>query len=184
MGVTQSAGLSLKWFRDNFAWSEMETALSMGVDPYYLMDKEAGSVPIGANRLLYMPYLNGERTPHLDPNARGVEVMREMNINVSDMMACGGGGTSPLWRQMLADLYGCQVKTTQNKEGPALGVALLAAVGAGIYKSVPEACRAVIKPEKIQEPIAENTAEYEKVYAMYRKLYPAMKQSFAELAQM
>ena len=213
MGVTQSAGLSLKWFRDNFAWSEMETALSMGVDPYYLMDKEAGSVPIGANRLLYMPYLNGERTPHLDPNARGVffglstmhkkkemlravmegvsyslrdcvEVMREMNINVSDMMACGGGGTSPLWRQMLADLYGCQVKTTQNKEGPALGVALLAAVGAGIYKSVPEACRAVIKPEKIQEPIVENTAEYEKVYAMYRKLYPAMKQSFAELAQM
>ena len=213
MGVTQSAGLSLKWFRDNFAWSEMETALSMGVDPYYLMDKEAGSVPIGANRLLYMPYLNGERTPHLDPNARGVffglstmhkkkemlravmegvsyslrdcvEVMREMNINVSDMMACGGGGTSPLWRQMLADLYGCQVKTTQNKEGPALGVALLAAVGAGIYKSVPEACRAVIKPEKIQEPIAENSAEYEKVYAMYRKLYPAMKQSFAELAQM
>lgn len=213
MGVTQSAGLSLKWFRDNFAWSEMETALSMGVDPYYLMDKEAGSVPIGANRLLYMPYLNGERTPHLDPNARGVffglstmhkkkemlravmegvsyslrdcvEVMREMNINVSDMMACGGGGTSPLWRQMLADLYDCQVKTTQNKEGPALGVALLAAVGAGIYKSVPEACRAVIKPEKIQEPIAENTAEYEKVYAMYRKLYPAMKQSFAELAQM
>ena len=160
-----------------------------------------------------MPYLNGERTPHLDPNARGVffglstmhkkkemlravmegvsyslrdcvEVMREMNINVSDMMACGGGGTSPLWRQMLADLYGCQVKTTQNKEGPALGVALLAAVGAGIYKSVPEACRAVIKPEKIQEPIVENTAEYEKVYAMYRKLYPAMKQSFAELAQM
>lgn len=213
MGVTQSAGLSLKWFRDNFAWSEMETALSMGVDPYYLMDKEAGSVPIGANRLLYMPYLNGERTPHLDPNARGVffglstmhkkkemlravmegvsyslrdcvEVMREMDINVSDMMACGGGGTSPLWRQMLADLYGCQVKTTQNKEGPALGVALLAAVGAGIYKSVPEACRAVIKPEKIQEPIAENTAEYEKVYAMYRKLYPAMKQCFAELAQM
>ncbi|MCI5669047.1 MAG: xylulokinase [Oscillospiraceae bacterium] len=213
MGVTQSAGLSLKWFRDNFAWAEMETALSMGVDPYYIMDKEAGSVPIGANRLLYMPYLNGERTPHLDPNARGVffglstmhkkkemlravmegvsyslrdcvEVMREMNINVSDMMACGGGGTSPLWRQMLADLYGCPVKTTQNKEGPALGVALLAAVGAGIYKSVPEACRAVIKPEKIQEPIAENTAEYEKVYAMYRRLYPAMKQCFAELSQM
>ena len=213
MGVTQSAGLSLKWFRDNLAWAEMETAIAMGVDPYYLMDKEAGSVPIGANRLLYLPYLNGERTPHLDPNARGVffglstmhkkrdmlravmegvsyslrdcvDVMREMNINVSDMMACGGGGTSPLWRQMLADLYGCPVKTTLNKEGPALGVALLAAVGAGLYSSVPEACRAVIKPEKIQEPVEENTREYEKVYAMYRRLYPAMKQSFAELAEM
>lgn len=211
MGVTQSAGLSLKWFRDNFCWSEMETAIGMGVDPYYLTDKEAMEVPIGANRLLYMPYLNGERTPHLDPNCRGafvglstmhkkkdmiravmegvsyslrdcVEVMREMNINVTDMMACGGGGSSPLWRQMLADLYACPVKTTQNKEGPALGVALLAAVGAGLYSSVPEACRAVILPDKVQNPIEENIGRYEKVYALYRKLYPAMKGCFDELA--
>lgn len=213
MGVTQSAGLSLKWFRDNFAWGEMETALSMGVDPYYLMDKEAGSVPIGANRLLYLPYLNGERTPHLDPNARGVffglssmhkkkdllravmegvsyslrdcvEVMREMDVNVSDMMACGGGGTSALWRQMLADLYGCPVKTTENKEGPALGVALLAAVGAGIYGSVPEACRAVIRPDKEQQPVDENIGEYERFYQMYKSLYPAMRKSFDELSRL
>lgn len=211
MGVTQSAGLSLKWFRDNFCWSEMETAIGMGVDPYYLTDKEAMEVPIGANRLLYMPYLNGERTPHLDPNCRGafvglstmhkkrdmiravmegvsyslrdcVEVMREMEISVTDMMACGGGGSSPLWRQMLADLYACPVKTTQNKEGPALGVALLAAVGAGIYSSVPEACKAVILPDKVQNPIEENSREYERVYAVYRKLYPAMKSCFDELA--
>ena len=211
MGVTQSAGLSLKWFRDNLCWSEMETALNMGVDPYYLTDKEAMEVPIGANRLIYLPYLNGERTPHLDPNCRGsfvglstmhkkrdmiravmegvsyslrdcVEVIREMQINVTDMMACGGGGSSPLWRQMLADLYACPVKTTQNKEGPALGVALLAAVGAGIYSTVPEACGAVIMPDKVQEPVAENTAEYEKVYAVYKKLYPAMKSCFEELS--
>ena len=211
MGVTQSAGLSLKWFRDNLCWSEMETALNMGVDPYYLTDKEAMEIPIGANRLIYLPYLNGERTPHLDPNCRGsfvglstmhtkrdmiravmegvsyslrdcVEVMREMQINVTDMMACGGGGSSPLWRQMLADLYGCPVKTTQNKEGPALGVALLAAVGAGIYSTVPEACSAVIMPDKVQEPVAENTREYERVYAVYKKLYPAMRSCFEELA--
>lgn len=211
MGVTQSAGLSLKWFRDNFCWSEMETSIGMGVDPYYLTDKEAMEVPIGANRLLYMPYLNGERTPHLDPNCRGafvglstmhkkrdmiravmegvsyslrdcVEVMREMEISVTDMMACGGGGSSPLWRQMLADLYACPVKTTQNKEGPALGVALLAAVGAGIYSSVPEACKAVILPDKVQNTIEENSREYERVYAVYRKLYPAMKSCFDELA--
>ena len=212
MGVTQSAGLSLKWFRDNLAWGEMETSLNMGVDPYYIMDKQAERVPIGANRLLYLPYLNGERTPHLDPNARGVffglctmhkksdmlravmegvsyslrdcvEVMAEMGISVNDMMATGGGGSSPLWRQMLADLYSCQVKTTLNKEGPALGVALLAAVGAGIYDSVQEACKEVIKPDKIQDPIAENSAEYDKVYRMYTKLYPAMKQSFEELSK-
>ncbi len=213
MGVTQSAGLSLKWFRDNLCWSEMETALNMGVDPYYLTDKAAMEVPIGANKLLYMPYLNGERTPHLDPNCRGafvglstmhkkkdmiravmegvsyslrdcVEVMREMKISVTDMMDCGGGGSSPLWRQMLADLYACPVKTTQNKEGPALGVALLAAVGAGIYSTVPEACKAVILPDKIQNPVEENTSEYEKIYAVYKKLYPAMKSCFDEIAAM
>lgn len=213
MGVTQSAGLSLKWFRDNLAWGEMETAFHMGVDPYYLMDKQADRVPIGANRLLYLPYLNGERTPHLDPNARGVffglstihkkadmlravmegvsyslrdcvEVMAEMGIDVNDMMATGGGGSSPLWRQMLADLYSCQVKTTLNKEGPALGVALLAAVGAGIYSSVPEACHEVIKPDKIQEPIEENSKEYDKIYRMYTKLYPAMRKSFEELSNL
>ncbi len=211
MGVTQSAGLSLKWFRDNLCWSEMETALNMGVDPYYLTDKAAMEVPIGANRLIYLPYLNGERTPYLDPNCRGafiglstmhkkrdliravmegvsyslrdcVEVMREMNINVTDMMACGGGGSSHLWRQMLADLYACSVKTTQNKEGPALGVALLAAVGAGIYSSVPEACKAVILPDKIQNPIEENIGQYERVYKIYRNLYSSLKTSFDELA--
>lgn len=210
MGVTQGAGLSLKWFRDNFCNAEKETADLMGVDEYYLMDKEAETVPVGANRLLYLPYLMGERTPHLDPDARGtffglsamhtkkdmlravlegvsyslrdcVEVFREMNINVSDMMACGGGGTSPLWRSMLADLYNCPVKTVASKEGPALGVALLATVGAGIYSSVPEACKAVIKTDKTQEPIENNVPEYEKYYQLYREIYPALKASFKKL---
>ncbi len=210
MGVTQGAGLSLKWFRDNFCNAEKETAALMGVDEYYLMDKEAETVPVGANRLLYLPYLMGERTPHLDPDARGtffglsamhtkkdmlravlegvsyslrdcVEVFREMNINVSDMMACGGGGTSPLWRSMLADLYNCPVKTVASKEGPALGVALLATVGAGIYSSVPEACKAVIKTDKTQEPIENNVPEYEKYYQLYREIYPALKASFKKL---
>ena len=213
MGVTQGAGLSLKWFRDNFCGSEKETAKYMGVDEYYLMDKQAETVPVGANRLLYLPYLMGERTPHLDPNARGVffglsamhtkkemlravmegvsyslrdcvEVFREMNINVSDMMACGGGGSSPLWRSMLADLYNCPVKTASSKEGPALGVALLALTGAGIYSSVPEACGAVCRTDKTQEPKAENVPEYEKYYQLYREIYPVLKEKFAKLAAM
>lgn len=213
MGVTQGAGLSLKWFRDNFCGSETETAKYMGVDEYYLMDKQAETVPVGANRLLYLPYLMGERTPHLDPDARGVffglsamhtkkdmlravmegvsyslrdcvEVFREMDINVSDMMACGGGGSSPLWRSMLADLYNCPVKTVASKEGPALGVALLAATGAGIYSSVPEACKAVVKTDKVQEPKTENVPEYEKFYGLYKEIYPALKAEFAKLAKM
>lgn len=213
MGVTQGAGLSLKWFRDQFAAAEKETAHYMGVDEYYLMDKEAETVPVGANRLLYLPYLMGERTPHLDPDARGVffglsamhtkkdllravlegvsyslrdcvEVFREMQINVSDMMACGGGGSSPLWRSMLADLYGCPVKTVTSKEGPALGAALLAAVGAGLYQSVPEACAAVIKTDKTQLPDENKAPVYEEYYQLYREIYPALKTSFAKLAKL
>ncbi|MCD8328461.1 MAG: xylulokinase [Ruminococcus sp.] len=211
MGVTQGAGLSLKWFRDNFCTSEKETASLMGVDEYYLMDKEAETVEVGSNRLLYLPYLMGERTPHLDPDARGVffglsamhtkkdmlrsvlegvsyslrdcvEVFREMKININDMMACGGGGSSPLWRSMLADLYNCPVKTLASKEGPALGVALLASVGAGIYSSVGEACKQVIEVNKVQKPNEKNVGEYEKYYRLYREIYPALKESFSKLS--
>lgn len=213
MGVTQGAGLSLKWFRDNFCAAEKETAAYMGVDEYYLMDKEAESVPIGSERLLYLPYLMGERTPHLDPNARGmffglsamhtkkhmlravlegvsyslrdcVEVFREMKINVSDMMACGGGGSSPLWRSMLADLYNCPVKTASSKEGPALGVALLALTGAGVYSSVPEACAAVVKTDKIQQPNESAVPVYESYYRLYHDIYPAIKEHCARLAKL
>ena len=212
MGVTQAAGLSLKWFRDNFCDAEMAAAKGMKKDPYYLMDKQAENIPIGAERLLYLPYLMGERTPHLDPNCRGafiglsamhtrqhmlravmegvvysqrdsVEVLRGMGVKINDMLACGGGGTSPLWRQMLADVYGCPVKTVVSKEGPALGVAILASVGTGIYKSVQEACKEVIKTNPAQNPIAANSAEYEKFYKMYTELYPALKESYAKLAK-
>ncbi|MCD7800425.1 MAG: xylulokinase [Ruminococcus sp.] len=213
MGVTQGAGLSLKWFRDNFCTSEKETAKLMGVDEYYLMDKEAEKISVGADRLLYLPYLMGERTPHLDPNARGmffglsaihgkshmlravlegvayslrdcVEVFREMNINVNNMMACGGGGTSPLWRQMLADLYACPVKTVSSKEGPALGVGILALTGSGIYSSVQEACKTIIRVDKVQSPIEENVPQYEKYYQLYREIYPAIKEQCQKLANL
>lgn len=213
MGVTQAAGLSLKWFRDQFCSGEIETAKQLGIDPYVLMDKEAETVPIGANRLLYLPYLMGERTPHLDPNCRGafvglsaihtrrdmlravmegvsyslrdcMEILKEMGVSAEDMMACGGGGSSPLWRKMLADLYGCPVKTTDSKEGPALGVAILAGVGAGIYSSVEEGCDVLIHTDKVQLPEAERTAEYDKYYQLYRKLYGALKENFAVLASL
>ncbi|MDD5947865.1 MAG: xylulokinase [Oscillospiraceae bacterium] len=211
MGVTQGAGLSLKWFRDTFCDAEKQTAKSMGVDEYYLMDKEAEQSPIGANRLLYLPYLMGERTPHLDANARGVffglsamhtkrdmlravmegvtyslrdclEVFREMNITVNDMMACGGGGSSPLWRQMLADLYGCPIQTLASKEGPALGVAILAMVGTGYYPTVADACKAIIKTNQTCSPNADAMVAYEPYYQLYRRVYPALKSEFAALA--
>ena len=107
-----------------------------------------------------------------------------MGINVSDMMACGGGGKSPLWRQMLADLYACPVKTAVSQEGPALGVAILAMVGAGIYSSVPEACEKIVAVDKIQQPIEENIPVYEKYFRLYDEIYPAVKDKCAKLAQL
>ncbi len=212
MGVTQGAGLSLKWFRDNFCVAEKEAAAQMGTDPYDLMNKEAAQSPIGSNKLLYAPYLMGERTPHLDADCRGMffglsamhtrrdllravmegvtfsladclGVLKEMGVEPESMLACGGGGKSPLWRQMLADVFACPVATTVNTEGPALGVAILAGVGAGLYPSVPEACRAMIQVNPAQQPIEENLAPYARVYSVYRQLYTANREVFKALAQ-
>ncbi|MCL1807794.1 MAG: xylulokinase [Oscillospiraceae bacterium] len=201
MGVTQAAGLSLKWFREQ---------LCMDLN-YRQIDEIAAKVPIGARRLLYLPYLMGERTPHLDADCRGVffglsgmhtrddmlravmegvsyslrdcvEVLRGMGVQTSEMLACGGGGTSPLWRQMLADMFGCDVRTATSQEGPALGVAVLAGVGAGLYKSVPEACANLIQYNAPQPPIEANSKEYETYYSVYKTLYPALKESYSKLA--
>ncbi len=212
MGVTQAAGLSLKWYRDNFCNEEVQTAEGMGSHPYYLMDKEAARIPIGSDHLLYLPYLMGERTPHLDSDCRGVffglsamhtkyhmlravmegvtfsqrdsfEVLREMGVNINEMLACGGGGSSPLWRQMLADVYNCSVKTVVSKEGPALGAAILAGVGTGVYKTVQEGCHQVIKTNPPQDPITENTAKYEEYYKIYKELYPSLKNVYKDLSK-
>ena len=213
MGVTQAAGLSLKWFRDNFCHEEMKEAEEKGVNEYYLLDKMAEKIKIGSDKLIYLPYLMGERTPHLDPDVRGLffglsavhtkshfiraimegvayslrdckNIISEMGTNISDMMACGGGGTSPLWRSMLADMYGCPVKTVTCKEGPALGVAILAFVGTGVYSSVQDACKAIIKTDKTQVPDKDSSAEYEKYYQIYQKLYLSIKDNCKELASL
>ncbi len=211
MGVTQAAGLSLKWFRDTFCAAEKEAAAQMDVDPYDLTNREAAKSPIGANRLLYAPYLMGERTPHLDPDCRGMfiglsamhtrrdllravmegvaysqmdslAVLSGMGVVPETVLVCGGGGKSPLWRQMLADVFNLPVATTVNTEGPALGVAILAGVGAGLYPSVQDACRVMIRCNEAQRPIPENVPEYAKVYEIYKRLYGANKDVFKTLA--
>lgn len=213
MGVTQGAGLSLKWLRDNFCYEEKAQAQELDIDVYQLMDSKAAQIPIGSQKLLFLPYLMGERTPHLDPDCRGVffgisavhtkanfirsvmegvsyslrdcvEIIREMGIQTDNMYACGGGAVSPLWRQMLADLFGCNVKTVSSKEGPALGAAILAGVCSGVYKNVVEGCKIAVKDNKIQTQIEENSCQYEPYYQLYRKLYPALKDNFKALAEM
>lgn len=212
MGVTQGAGLSFKWMRDNFFASEKLTAAETGDDPNYIMDKIAERSPVGANGIIYLPYLMGERTPHLDPNARGVffglsaihekrdmlravmegvvfslcdciDVLREMGINPTSVYAAGGGGNSKLWRQMLADAFGMGISVSSSKQGGALGVAILAGVGAGLYKSVPEACEVLISEASRTEPIADNTNRYKKIHGLYKKIYADLRDDFAELAR-
>ncbi|MGI6153359.1 MAG: xylulokinase [Christensenellaceae bacterium] len=213
MSCTLAAGLSLQWFRNNFCKAEMETAEGVGVDSYILLNEQIAQVPIGSGRLLYAPWLMGERSPLLDEHARGVffglsaihtkynllravmegvtfsqrqclDVFREMGVPFSQMLATGGGGKSPLWRQMLADVFGLNVTTLKAQEGPALGAALLAGVGTGVFSSVPEACGAVIKTEGIQQPIPENSQEYEKYYKLYKRLYPSLRKEFSLLANL
>ena len=191
----------------------MKVAGGLGKDPYTIMTEQAERVPIGANRLLFLPYLMGERSPILDPNARGVffglsaihtkydmlrsvmegvvfsqrqllDVHREMGVEFGEIYATGGGGTSPLWRQMIADVFELPVVTIQNREGPALGAAILAGVGTGLYSSVPEACKKIIKVNDPQKPIAENSKKYAPYYKLYCELYPSMKDGFQNLAKL
>lgn len=211
MGVTLAAGQSLKWYRDNFCGTDVQQAEKQGVDSYALLDQAAAEVPIGSNRLIYLPYLMGERTPHLDPDCRGAfvglsglhtrydllravmegvtyslkdcaAILDEMGVQPDVILACGGGGTSPLWRQMLADVLRCPVATTVSKEGPALGAAILAGVGAGVYTSVEEGCRKLISVNPPQSPVEQNAQSYEAFYKIYRALYPALKEQFRALA--
>lgn len=211
MGVTQGAGLSLKWMKDQFCRDYVEAADAQGIDVYRQINEDVESVPPGSDRLIYLPYLMGERTPHLDPDCRGVffglsaihtrkhllravmegvsyslcdcnQILKEMGIHVAQMMACGGGGKSPVWRQMLADLYQCPVKTVKQEEGPALGAAILAGVGCGIYESVEEACRMLIHEKSSTEPMAEHAELYAAYHKLYQNLYHSLKGNFKELA--
>lgn len=211
MGVTQAAGLSLKWFSENFCGQEKEQAEKTGEDIYSLTDQKASESPIGCNKLIYLPYLMGERTPHLDPACRGVffglsamhkkkdmiravmegvsyslkeclEILKETGAGISDMTVCGGGAKSALWREMLADIYGCPIKTCRSKEGPALGAAILAAVGTGIYPSVREACSQMIHCASVTQPDIPRHDQYMKFYQIYLSLYPALHDIYQNLA--
>lgn len=213
MGVTQAAGLSFQWFRDNFCQKEKLEAEQSGLDVYDLMSQKAAACPPGSNKLFYLPYLMGERTPHLDPYCRGVffglsaihtkehmlravmegvtyslkdciSILEEMGIQVEEMMACGGGGKSPVWRQMLADMYHCRVKTVEQAEGPALGAAILAGVGTGLYENVPSACELLVREADCHEPNEEQWGFYCEGHEIYKELYEDLKGTFKKLSKL
>lgn len=212
MGVTQGAGLSLRWFRDEFCADIVKEATEQGIDAYDIMNQMAEESGVSARRLLFLPYLMGERTPHLDPDARGafiglsaihqrgdmiravmegvtyslkdcLSVLGEMGVQPDSMLACGGGARSELWRQMMADVYGMDVSTVDSKEGPALGVAILAMVGTGLYGSVQEACEKVITMNHTTKMNGANAEKYAMVYDLYKGLYHHLKNDYKEMAK-
>ena len=213
MGVTKSAGLSLKWFRDEFCNEEKTVASLMGVDPYILIDKECEQSSAGSNGLIYLPYLMGERTPHLDDDAKGVffgvtplhtkadfirsvmegvafamndclNVIKETGVPVQEIRASGGGGRSNVWKAIQSDIYQSDITSVNASEGPALGVAILAGVGTGVYKNVREACDAVIKIKQVRKTDEAIQSIYRGYYDLYQSLYLSLKDHFKNLSQL
>lgn len=199
MGVTQAAGLSLRWFRDQFG-----AGSNGGRDPYERLSDEAAKIPAGSEGLFWAPYLMGERTPHLDPNVRGAlvgispshtrahviraiqegvafslkdtfSIFEEMKVPVTKIRLGGGGARSRLWRQIQADVYAHEVELVEAEEGAAYGAAILAGVGAKHWKSVDEACDEIVRVGTRVAPNARDSAIMQKSYAAYRRIYPALR---------
>jgi xylulokinase len=197
MGVMLSAAGSLRWYRDTFApHIDYDTLLKPAVD-----------IPPGSDGLFFLPYLTGERTPHPDPLARGAfvgltvrhsfpyltravlegvafglrdsfELMKSAGLeNISQVRVTGGGARSPVWRQILADVFQVEIVTVNTAEGAAYGAALLAATGSGVFRSVESACDATIQVTGTTNP-GKDMYIYETSYPLYRGLYPALKPTF------
>ncbi len=203
MGVMLSAASCLKWW--------VEEVCQLDNAGYAVLLEEAARVSPGSEGLLFLPYLMGERTPHSDPNARGtfvgltmnhgrghmtrailegvsfglrdsLEIIQEQNIPIYEIRVSGGGAKSVLWRQILADILGLPIHVVNSVEGPAFGAAILAAVGAGEFAGVEEACSVMIKTVEQREPIAANREKYNSLYGVYHRLYGALQDSFEILS--
>ena len=211
MGVMLSAAGSLRWYRDALGGPARAQAAATGADVYDLLTAEAATAPPGAEGLLFLPYLMGERTPYPDPDARGVffgltlrhgaphlvravlegvayglrdslELMRAQGLQITQVRAAGGGAASPLWRQILADVFDSEIVLTNVTEGAPFGAALLAGVGAGLYAGVAEACAATIR---LTDRVAPGPARavYADYYPIYRSLYPALAGTFPQVRE-
>jgi len=194
MGVTQGAGLSLQWFRNQ---------LAVGAD-YDSLTVEAAQAPAGSQGLYWLPYLMGERTPHLDAAARGgwigltakhsrsdlirsliegvsysqkdcLDIIEQMGVAVESVRVSGGGARSAFWRQMLADVFNKRVVSLETQEGSSYGAALLALAGTGVYSSVPEVCKAAIREVESVSPRKADAETYAAGHRIYQSLYPSLK---------
>lgn len=210
MGVNLSSGGSLQWWVDSVL-----RGLS-GVSEesrFQAATEEAAGIAPGAENLLFMPYLSGERTPHADPNARGcfvglglnhgraamtravmegivfalrdsLEIIRSLDVPVKEIRASGGGSKNPLFRQLQADIFAQKIASIQVEQGPAYGVALLAAVGNGSYANIEAACKATIELAEFTSPNKKASKAYDRLFPIYQGLYGHLREDFAALASL
>ena len=208
MGVSLTGGGALQWFTEKVC-ADLSPKKKPG--PFDILTKEAAAVTTGSEGLFFLPYLAGERTPHADPHARGcfigltlkharghlaravmegvgyamrdsLEIIRSLRVPVTEIRASGGGSKSQLWRQIQADVFGQDAVTINAEQGPAYGVALLAAVGAGAFKNIEEACEAKIFPVK-RTPVDKTAAKfYDRGFPLYQRLYRSLKKDFEAIS--
>ncbi|MBN1908383.1 MAG: xylulokinase [Pirellulales bacterium] len=210
MGVNLSAGGSLQWFRNALCQAETDRAKREGRDVYDILTAEAADVPPGSQGLFFLPYLSGERTPHADPDARGcfvgltlahgrghlvravmegvtyamresIEIFDGLGVPIRQIRVSGGGSRSPVWRQIQADVFGRKVTTINAEQGPAYGAALLAAVGAGAFSNIEEACRATIHVVKRTSPRQSARRAYNQAFPVYSGLYKVLADEFKRI---
>ncbi len=211
MGVTLAAGLSFRWVRDELGVAERMEEKSSGQDAYDLLTRLAAQAPAGSQGLIFLPYLMGERTPHLDAQARGgwigltashkrahlvrsvlegvayslrdsLTIFRDLGITPTEIRLSGGGAKGEVWPRIQASIYQAPCVRVANVEGAAYGAALLAQVGSGLFPSVEEACAACVQVQD-RVPAETGTAElYNQGYAVYRELYPALRRIYPQLS--
>ena len=212
-GAILSAGLSLRWFRDNFAQLEKSVEALCDIDSYDLLSKEAELAEPGCKGLIFLPYLMGERSPHMDSNARGgffgltfehgrshfiravmegvvyalrdcLEIFKGLGIKTEKVIARGGGSRSALWRQIQADIFNAEVVKTEVEEEAAFGAALLAGIGVNVYHDFEEACEIALRLVSSQSPNEQRVKVYEEFYRkVYRNLYPTLRNRWGEVEQ-
>ncbi len=208
MGVMLAAGGSFRWFRDELGRAVLAGRAASPADPYDLLCSAAARIPAGADGLVFLPYLTGERTPHADPHARGVffglslkhsaahltrsvmegitfgmrdslELVRSMGVKVGKVRLSGGGARNPIWCEMQAAMYHATCARLKREEGPAMGSAILAGLGVGIFRSYQHATAVCVAEKDTFRPDSRNAAIYDRIYITYRRLYPALKPLFS-----
>lgn len=209
MGCVISTAGAFQWYVDTLCEQEKARARRQKVSVFDLVLEEAAKTPVCAEDLIFLPYLMGERTPHNDTNARGVffglstshtkahmtraliegvcfalrdnlEIVKKAGVAIKEIRVTGGGARNSFWLQTLADILGLPVKPIESPEGGALGAAILAGVGVGVYKNFAEASRRAIRTGKVVRPKKRNTLAYEEAYKRFVALYPAVKDLYVQ----